>query len=275
MLLNSPAIEIFAIGTELAIGQIQDTNSAWLAQEVTRLGGRPRRLTVLSDDLEDIVRSLRDSLDRGTGILLVTGGLGPTPDDLTVEALCRLAGIPSEVHEPTVQDYIGRRGYKSREEVTPNLLKMATLPKGATVHANPVGWAPCIEVAVRDSVVLSMPGPPREMKGIFEAHVQRILSQRLQAKSATRRVWTSMYESEMSPHIQKVMQEFPGTYLKGYVALRSQERQAMPVDIVAHGKDEAEAASILEAATARLQELVLAAGKTLTLEEPGDVKRDG
>jgi hypothetical protein len=79
-----------------------------------------------------------------------------------------------------------------------------------------------------------------------------------------------MYESEMSPHIQKVMQEFPGTYLKGYVALRSQERQAMPVDIVVRGKDEVEAASVLEGATARLRELVLAAGKTLTLDEPGD-----
>lgn len=264
----NPPIEIFAIGTELAIGQIQDTNSSWLAQEITLLGGRPRRLTVLSDDPDEILAALRDSVVRGTELILVTGGLGPTPDDLTVDALCHLAGVHAEPHEPTIADYISRRGYRGREELSPNLMKMATVPQGAKVYPNPAGWAPCIEVELGGTTVLSMPGPPREVKGVFEEHVRQILSQRIGAKCATRRVWTDMYESEMSPHLQEVMAELPGTYLKGYVALRSAEREAMPVDIIAHGRDEAGAADILERATNRLRELVLEAGKRLELDEP-------
>jgi len=268
MQISNPPIEVFAIGTELAIGQIQDTNSSWLAQQITLLGGRPRRLTVLSDDLDEILAALRDSVARGTELILLTGGLGPTPDDLTVDALCQLAGVHAEPHEPTIKDYINRRGYKGREEISPNLMKMATVPQGAKVHPNPAGWAPCIEVELDGATVLCMPGPPPEVKGVFQEHVRHILSQRIGAKCATRRVWTNMYESEVSPHIQQVMEEFPGTYLKGYVALRSATREAMPVDIVAHGRDEAGAADVLEQATNRLRELVLESGRTLELDGP-------
>src|SRR5439155_24540229 len=88
-------IELFAIGTELVLGRIQDTNSFWMAQRIAELGGVVRRMTTLSDDLGDIVHALRDSLARGTATILTSGGLGPTPDDLTVEAICRVVGRPS------------------------------------------------------------------------------------------------------------------------------------------------------------------------------------
>src|SRR5713101_1780564 len=94
---GSGAIEIFAIGTELVMGRIQDTNSYWMAQRIAELGGVVRRLTTLSDDLEDIVHALRDSLARKTDLIITSGGLGPTPDDLTVEAVCRVVGRGSFV----------------------------------------------------------------------------------------------------------------------------------------------------------------------------------
>src|SRR5207247_10383630 len=77
-------IELFAIGTELVLGRIQDTNSYWMAQRITELGGNLRRVTQLVDDLDQITEALSDSLRRGTGIIITTGGLGPTPDDLPV-----------------------------------------------------------------------------------------------------------------------------------------------------------------------------------------------
>src|SRR5213593_2934386 len=118
---GSDAIEIFAIGTELVLGRIQDTNSFWMAQRIAELGGVVRRMTTLSDDLEDIVHALRDSIERGTEMILTSGGLGPTPDDLTVEAICRVVGRPSAVHEPTLEDYIRRRNLSGRDQISPGL----------------------------------------------------------------------------------------------------------------------------------------------------------
>ncbi|MBI2194355.1 MAG: competence/damage-inducible protein A [Planctomycetes bacterium] len=264
---DSPAIELFAIGTELAIGQIQDTNSFWIAQQIARLGGRPRRLTILNDDLDDIVSALRESLARGTRILLLTGGLGPTPDDLTVEAVCRLLSVPASVHEPTLEDYVRRRNYKDRSEISPGLKKMGTIPAGAEAFPNPAGWAPLIKLQHRDATFLIMAGPPKEMKAVFSTYILEFLGSRFKTKSVTRRIWTEMFESEVSPHLQRVMQESPGTYLKAYVALRSEQRNAMPVDIVAQGQDVPQATANLDVATRMLGDLIRAAGKRFEIEE--------
>lgn len=253
---DDPSIETFAIGTELAIGQIQDTNSSWMAQEIARMGGQPRRLTILVDDLDEIVRALRDSVDRKTSIILITGGLGPTPDDMTVEAVCQLTGQESKISEPIIEDYIVRRGYKSRDEVSEGLLNMATVPVESEPMPNPAGWAPCIKLKFEDTLFFLMPGPPRELKGVWESYLGPFLREQFKTVTKTRRIWTDMYESQVSPHMQKVMKEFEGTYVKAYVALRSDERKAMPVDIVCHGENDASAIRNLDAATHRFRELV-------------------
>src|SRR5438132_14285810 len=92
-------IEIFAVGTELVLGRIQDTNSFWMAQRIGELGGVVRRITQLADDVDDIAHAIRDSLRRGTSIVITCGGLGPTPDDLTVEAVSAATGLGSIIHE--------------------------------------------------------------------------------------------------------------------------------------------------------------------------------
>ena len=258
---ENPVIELFAIGTELAIGQIQDTNSSWIAQQIARMGGQPRRLTVLNDDMDDIVRALEESLARNTDIILLNGGLGPTPDDMTVDAICRFIGCESAIHEPTIEDYMQRRDYKNRDEVSPGLIKMGTVPEGAEAFPNPAGWAPLIKVKYDGSTIFILAGPPREMQAVFNEYVAEFLSGQFKTKTSTCRVWTEMFESEVSPHLQKVMEEFPGTYLKAYVALRSDDKDAMPVDIVAHGTDEAAAAENMESAMNRFKELVEGAGK--------------
>src|SRR3954447_25745782 len=94
-------IEIFAIGTELVIGRIHDTNSFWMAQRIGELGGAVRRITQIADDVVDLSRALRDSLAGATRIVITCGGLGPTPDDLTVEAVSAALGRGSFVHDPT------------------------------------------------------------------------------------------------------------------------------------------------------------------------------
>src|SRR5206468_3863481 len=129
-----------------------------------------RRVTQLADDRGDIVRAVRDSFERGTGILIASGGLGPTPDDLTVEAVAEALGRGTFVHEPTLADYVRRRNLKSPEEISPGLRKMATVPEGAEVFPNPAGWAPCTLVRDGAAALLILPGPPREMEAVFEMY---------------------------------------------------------------------------------------------------------
>ncbi|MBW3623027.1 MAG: competence/damage-inducible protein A [Armatimonadetes bacterium] len=244
---NHPLIEIFAIGTELVIGRIQDTNSTWLAEQITELGGRIRRVTLLTDEKEEIIRALQDSVDRGTRILIATGGLGPTPDDLTVDAVAEWIGVPVVTSDVAVEDYCRRRSL-TREELSENLLRMARCPEGAEVMTNPVGWAPCIRVEAKGVRLFIMPGPPKEVQGLFPRYIAPYISESYEIRSASMRVEVDLWESEASPLMEATMERHPGVYLKAYVALRNSPEERLPVDLVATGEDAASAHAILHAA---------------------------
>lgn len=258
-------VELFAIGTELVMGRIYDTNSFWIAEQLAKLGTRPRRILCLPDDDEEIISAFEDSLRRGTDILITTGGLGPTPDDRTLDCICRLAGIGLELHHPTVESFVQRRNVPDATHLSPGLIKMATVPIGATVYQNPAGWAPLIELPIRSSRFFIMPGPPREMQALWNTHLNDLLKAVFRSTTATSRVWVTMFESEVSPHLQQVMETYPQTYLKAYVALRTET--ALPVDVVAHGPDLVEAQQTLEAAIGLLGQLVEGKGKQLWRDE--------
>src|SRR5918998_2661331 len=126
---HSP-VEIFSIGKELLIGRIQDTNSFWIAQQITDLGGTMQRITVIDDDQPTIVQALRDAVARGARTIVTTGGLGPTPDDLTVASVCELLGVGQVLDRAVVADYLRRRAI-TEDELTPALKAMGTIPEGA------------------------------------------------------------------------------------------------------------------------------------------------
>ncbi len=258
-------VELFAIGTELVMGRIYDTNSFWIAEQLAKLGTWPRRILCLPDDDDEVVRAFDDSLRRGTDIVITTGGLGPTPDDRTLDCVCRILGIEQEIHRPTVQSFVQRRNLPDETHLPPALLKMATVPVGATVYQNPAGWAPLIELPARSTTFYMMPGPPKEMQALWNTHLNDILKRVFRSVTAARRVWVSMFESEVSPHIQQVMKTYPQTYIKAYVALRTDT--ALPVDLVAHGPDEQSAEATLDAAIRLLGDLVRSKGKHLWLDE--------
>jgi nicotinamide-nucleotide amidase len=256
-------IEILAIGTELVIGRIQDTNSFWMAQRIAELGGQVRRITQLPDDLPEIVRTIGESLSRGTRILITCGGLGPTPDDLTVDAVAQAAGRGTFVHEETLTDYVRRRNLEGRHQLTPGLMKMATVPEGAEVLPNPAGWAPCSLVPAGEATVIILPGPPKEMEAVFSLYVADYISSRTAMKSAALRVIVNMFESEVSPLLQEVMAHVPQTYLKAYVAMREAFDRGLPVDLVATGPTAEAAHQRLQEAVRLLADLVTARGRQL------------
>ena len=252
-------VEIFSIGKELLIGQIQDSNSFWLSQQVTSLGATMQRITILDDHQPTIVKALGDAVARGAKTILTTGGLGPTPDDLTVPAIAELLGVGLHVDDDVVQDHLRRRGI-TIDEHTENLKRMATIPDGATAYPSPAGWAPLVRVEVDGCTIFSMPGPPREMEAIFARFLEDYFSAGEGAhRAVTHRVYVDMWESEVSPMLQQVMEAVPGTYCKGYIALGNQ--RFLPIDVVTRGADEAAAQAGLEKALDLLERLVGEAGR--------------
>jgi nicotinamide-nucleotide amidase len=158
-----------------------------------------------------------------------------------------------------VQDHLRRRGI-TIEEHTDNLKRMATIPDGATAYPSPAGWAPLVRVEVDGCTLFSMPGPPREMEAIFGRFLEEYFSAGEGAhRAVTHRVYVDMWESEVSPMLQQVMEAVPGTYCKGYIALGNQ--RFLPIDVVTKGEDEAAANAALEKALDILERLVREGGR--------------
>jgi nicotinamide-nucleotide amidase len=261
---HEPTVEIFSIGTELVMGRIQDTNSFWMAQELVALGATMRRITILPDELDTIVKALEQAVARHTAVLLTSGGLGPTPDDLTVQALSTLIGVQPVVHEPTLDAYVQRRHLSGRGELTEALRRMATVPAGAQVYQNPAGWAPCVSASKANTTLFALPGPPKEMQAVFTMYVVPYFTTTYPAHAASLRVAVHMYESELAPLFAQVRARYPSTYLKGYIALGGRDTpEGMPVDIIARSAHGVPAETILQQAVAYLSELVAGQGQLL------------
>ena len=158
-------VEIFSIGKELLIGQIQDSNSFWLSQQITKLGGSMQRISILDDHQPSIVQAFKDAVGRGARTIITTGGLGPTPDDLTVPAIAEMLGVGTHIDDNVVQDHLRRRGI-TIDEHTDNPKRMATIPDGSTAYPSPAGWAPLVRTVVGECTIFCMPGPPREMEAV-------------------------------------------------------------------------------------------------------------
>jgi nicotinamide-nucleotide amidase len=137
---------------------------------------------------------------------------------------------------------------------------MATIPDGAAAFPSPAGWAPLVRVEIDGCTLFSMAGPPREMEATFARYLEEYFSSGEGAHHAlTHRVYVDMWESEVSPMLQQVMEAVPGTYCKGYIALSNQ--RFLPIDVVTRGADEAEAQAGLDKALDLLERLIGETGR--------------
>lgn len=160
---------ILCIGTELTRGEIQNTNATWLANELSGLGLAVNTIEVVADDVDRIVSTLR-RLCMDCDILVCTGGLGPTTDDITAASVAKLLGVPL-VRDPASLDVITRLVESHGRTMTESNAKQADFPRGATVLPNPLGSAPGFAVSVEGARAYFMPGVPREMYRMFDDHV--------------------------------------------------------------------------------------------------------
>ncbi len=158
--------EIITIGDELLIGQVVDTNSAWLGQTLNKFNIKIHRINSISDDADEIKKQLDDCLNRSE-LIIITGGLGPTKDDITKKTLAQYFNMGWRTDEQVMKqlhDFFAKRG---REFLETNKLQ-AELPDGCKTLNNLWGTAPGMWFDVDGKVVISLPGVPYEMKNIFE-----------------------------------------------------------------------------------------------------------
>lgn len=168
--------EIITIGTEILLGEIVDTNTHYIARTLRGMGVDIYRTITIGDNVERIAEAIRHSMQRAE-IVITTGGLGPTVDDPTREAVSRAAGLPLEFREELwaqVVAIIARYGRKPSE----NQKRQAYVPKGALGIPNPVGTAPCFIVETERNAVVALPGVPNEMEYILHESIIPYLQKR-------------------------------------------------------------------------------------------------
>ncbi len=158
--------EIIAVGTELLLGDVVDTNGAYLSRQAALLGLSVRHRQTVGDNPERLKEAVALALSRAQ-VVILCGGLGPTPDDLTKEIACEALGVPLAMHEPSL-DAIRAYFEKSGRVMSENNQKQAMMPVGGTVFENAHGTAPGCAVEKDGKHVLMLPGPPRELIPMFE-----------------------------------------------------------------------------------------------------------
>ena len=217
-------VEIICVGNELLIGKTLNTNAHWLAKRITSLGLKVRRVTVVGDDLEEIAAAVRETLKRKPCFIIVTGGLGPTFDDKTLEGVALGLNLKLEENEEALkmikakyERYVAE-GRMKEYEMTPHRIKMGRLPEGAKPLPNPVGTAPGVLLEHEDVKMVMLPGVPQEMKSIFDESVAPMIREMagdLTFYEVSLEV-RNLPESELAPILDVVMHDNPYIYVKSH-----------------------------------------------------------
>src|SRR5438552_523996 len=266
-ILSCMRVEVLAVGRELLIGKTVNTNAHWIGGRLARMGTRLSRITTVDDDLREISSSLRESLRRRPEILVAVGGLGPTPDDMT------LAGIAKGLHRRLAVNREALRMVRSHYvemgrgnlKITPARRKMARLPRGATPLQNRVGTAAGVRLEVGTTVIFALPGVPREMKSIFRESVEGEIRRRLGRLHTTTVILKleGIFESTLAPILRKTMKRYPNVYIKSHPKGVEEGVSKIELDIVVVSKRKADSAKVSEKIASELKRQVAKAGGTV------------
>lgn len=218
----SNTVEILAIGNELLRGEILDTNSHWICQWVNSRGGRVVRVSLLPDSEAEIAAAVRGAIERGVALVVTSGGLGPTDDDLSLAAVAKGAGVAlqldTQAREMVRQRYdeFHAQGVIAAGGLNPFREKMAWLPAGARPLHNPVGTAPGVLLRVGATTIISLPGVPPELKGILLETLKEEMDHFFGSGGAFARTITVRCndESIMAPALTQVVAAYPQVYIK-------------------------------------------------------------
>lgn len=244
-------IELLNTGTELLLGDTINTNAAWIGQRMAALGLQVSRQTIVPDGIA-VKEAMAEATARAD-VLLVTGGLGPTNDDVTRDSAAELLGLPMDLNEG-VMAHLNAYFAKRNKPVNEATKRQAMVPRGAVVMDNPFGTAPglyipasCGEAKGLHCAMFLLPGPPRELKPMVEVHVERHLKDLMPNLSNREALYlkvTGMGESDIVDHIEKDLEAMTGLEL-GYCIGRGD------VDVRLSGRSD-----LVQAAAALVRERV-------------------
>lgn len=268
-------IEIVAIGNELLTGFTVNTNAAYLSRELLIAGYPVHRHTVLPDEEMTLRKGLREALTRGR-VVITTGGLGPTCDDLTRPIAAELFGSDFYLNEEVAEELKKRYG-----SLPISLEHQATVPRKALILKNPVGTAPGMIFHTDTSTLILLPGIPNEMKEIFSSHVIAFLQSRFPLKEKHSRRSLHLFnvsESQVDPTLRDIKSKFPNLELGIYpsngvlnieiVSLKGKDQEVESAyQAIAHPFD----AHLFESPNGKIEEAVheafISSKKTLSLAE--------
>jgi len=213
---GSVNIEIIATGDELIYGRILDTNSNWIAKRVAEMGARLRRVTMIGDEPELIGSTLLNALKRDAHFIVITGGLGPSEDDLTVDSIGMALGRETFIDEEgaaKIEATYRKRGITERSSIDRGR-RMARVLIDSDPMQNPVGFAVGMKIDIGGKTVCTLPGVPSEMKGMFDAHVAPMIMSQTNTVFVARTFNISMVWKEFFPLYRRMQLDYPDIYIK-------------------------------------------------------------
>lgn len=245
-------VEVLCVGNELLSGITLNTNAHWMAAQVAKAGGTVSRVTVVRDELGAISAAVQESLARKPDMLITTGGLGATYDDMTLEGVALALGRKVALDKAAVE--MLKNSYKRRHlhyRINKVRLKMATIPEGSTPIENPVGSAPSVSIDAGATRVFCVPGVPIEMKAVFKKHVLPLVKKGIGGSFVSKEAdyfVTGVSEGMIAPALVKIVDANPrdAVYLKTHP--RGYYEKTTPrirVHIVCKGTDKGQVAGML------------------------------
>ncbi len=251
---------VLSIGTEITRGEIVNTNATWICDALTALGFEVTEIASVDDDRDRICQTLV-RLGAAHDLIICSGGLGPTTDDLTTECVSMVTGCPM-VRDPATVQVLYERFRKIGRPVSASNLKQADFPSGATVLSNAAGTAPGFSITIGRALTFFFPGVPLELERIWKDHVEAVLRTMAPRQMYQIRLRTyGMGESAVGELLSGVEQAFPWLTI-GYRASFPE----VEVKVLARGSSLDQARSRAETATAvvreRLGKIVYSQGST-------------
>ena len=209
-----------AVGKELLIGRTMNSNAHWIGGRLYKMGGMLDRVLTVTDSLEEISSGLKELLALRPDYIIVVGGLGPTPDDMTLKGIARGLGRKIKFNEQAIgliKEHLENVGREF--ELTPARKKMAMLPEGGEPLTNEVGTAPGVRLAAgKGTVIYCLPGVPSEMRNIFTNFAEKEIRQKLGVMHIAKVTlkFAGVYEAALAPSIEEALKMHPEAYIKSH-----------------------------------------------------------
>jgi molybdenum cofactor synthesis domain-containing protein len=213
-------VEILVVGNEILIGKTLDTNSNWIAKRLVKYGHELKRITTIEDNIDVISKTLQKILERKPDMVITTGGLGPTFDDMTLAGIAKGLNRELELNQHAYNsikrayENAHKQGILKLEGMTKEREKMSYLPEGSIPLPNVRGTAPGVKLNEGQIDIFILPGVPSEMKAIFLNVIKPILKEKRGKFVEKGLFFMGIGESQIAPYTAKLEEKYPQLWIK-------------------------------------------------------------